>query len=128
MDDERVAAGGDDALGQQPKSCFRVLFVDACAALDCHQDRDPRLDGGNAIADEVWFSPQTRAKSTALDPLGRTAKVESYLVVVKNSENLRRLRQFSWFVFKQKTAYEMLRGIEPKQAMALAMENGRSRQ
>src|SRR5674536_285602 len=113
MDDERVAAGGDDALGQQPKSCFRVLFVDACAALDCHQDRDPRLDGGNAIADEVWFSHQTRAKSTALDPLGRTADVEIYFVIAKISANLRRRRQFSRIGTAKLHGNEMLPALSP---------------
>src|SRR3984893_3285211 len=90
MDDEGVAARGDDPLGQAPQCRFGILIVDADAAFDRHRNFDLRLHRGNAFADKVWLTHRAGPNAPACPAFRRAAYFEFDLVIPVTAADLRR--------------------------------------
>ena len=93
MHDERVGARALDCLSKMLQRLFRVLIVDADAALDRNGNRYRGLHRGNAVADEAGLGHQAGAKAAFLHPVGRATDVEIDLVETQIGADARARRK-----------------------------------
>ena len=90
MDEERIGAGRDGCVGEAVERRFRVLLVDADAALDRDRHRDGGLHRRDAVADQRRLAHQAGAEAPVLHPVGRAADVEVDLVIAEIRADPRR--------------------------------------
>ena len=91
MHDQRIGAGRDHGAGERVERLFRVLLVDADAALHRDRQRDRGLHGGDAIADQRRLGHQAGAEAPFLHAVRRAADIEVDLGVAEVGADARAL-------------------------------------
>ena len=124
MDDEHVGARRNDSARHGIERLFRVLLVDADAALDGHRHVDCRLHGRDAIADELGLAHQAGAEGAALHAVGRAADIEIDLVVAEVRADGGGLRERVRLRAAELQRHRMLAPIEADQPRAVAEDDG----
>src|SRR3954470_11384931 len=91
--DQRIDAGRHDNARECIERLFRILLVDAEAAL--HRDRNPdsRLHRGNALTDKLRLGHQAGAEAPFPYAIRRTPHIQIDLIVAEVGANARTLRQ-----------------------------------
>ena len=123
MHDQRVGAGRDDMSRESRQRFLRILVVDADAAFHRHRDRDRRLHGGDAIADQRRLRHQAGAEAALLHPIRRTADVEIDLVVAEIRADPRAAGERRGIAAAELQRHRMLGRIEADQPVAVAVQH-----
>ena len=81
--DQFIGAGRNHRLRQRAQRHFRILIVDADAALDRHGNAHRALHCRNALGNQRGLRHQAGAEAALLDAIRRAADIEIDLVVTK---------------------------------------------
>ncbi len=124
MDDQRVGAGGLDAVGEGVERFGRLLVVDADAALDRDRNFHRRLHRRDAFGDQPRLAHQAGPEPSALHPVGRAAAVEVDLVIAEIGADPSGLGEPLRLRPAELQRDGMLRGVEADQPLARAEHHG----
>ena len=121
--DERVGAGLFDGLRKNFERVFRVLVVDADAALHRDRHRDGRFHRGHAVAHERGLRHQTSAEAAVLHPVGGAADIEVDRVEAQVRADARTRRKRPRLGAAELQRQRMLGRIEAQQPCAVAVQH-----
>ena len=123
MHPQGIDTGRDDGVGQLVERLFRVLVVDADAALDGHRDRNHLAHRRNAFGDQFRLAHQAGAETAGLHPVGRAADIEVHLVIAEILDHAGRLRQLLRIGAAELAGNGVFHGVEAKEFFPVAMND-----
>ena len=121
------APGRDGCVSERVERRFRVLLVDADAALDRDRHRDGGFHRRDAVADEPRLAHQAGPEAPVLHPIGRAADVEVDLVIAEIRADARRGGEVARIGAAELKRHRVLRRVEAEKARARAVDHGAGR-
>ena len=127
MHDEDRDARGGAGVHQREQALFRVLIVDADAALDRDRDLHRRAHRRHTLGHQLGLAHQAGAEAARLHPVRRAADIQIDLVIAEAFADPRRLGELPRLRTAELQRDGVLDGVKAKEILSVAVQHRRGR-